>query len=105
MGGETGFLLGLGVCQLAAYPLDAAIAKRAGVWQPRFDLPVIVASSLLAVVALWGSQQVAPTAAGAGASVRDAVARWRAPTPPRSRPRRPGTGRTRGVEEPTPPRR
>ncbi|BAM02429.1 putative polysaccharide biosynthesis protein [Phycisphaera mikurensis NBRC 102666] len=78
VGGETGFLLGLAVCQYAAYPLDAAVADRMKIWQPRFDLPLIAATTLLSLAALWGAQQIAPVSASWGQTLRGVVAEWRA---------------------------
>ena len=61
LGGETGFLLGLAVCQHAAYPLTAAIAQGAGVWQMRFDLALVERDD-----AAGGARTRARAAAGAG---------------------------------------
>ena len=78
LGAETGFLLGLAVCQHAAYPLTAAIARSAGVWQMKFDLVLVSATTLLAVVALGLAQLLAPVTSGWGIEIRQAVAEWRA---------------------------
>ena len=70
LGGETGFLLALGVAQLLKHPVDAYLADRLGCWQPRFDLPVFAGSVLLALAALWGSQFLAPPSIQLGKQVR-----------------------------------
>ena len=96
LGGETGFLLGLGVCQLVAYPLTAAVASRVGVWQPRFDLPLLTATTLLAALALHGASLLAPATSAWGLELRGAVARWRSDAPaaaPAPAPGRPPAGR------------
>ena len=69
-GGETGFLLALGVSQLLKHPVDAVLASRLDCWQPRFDLPVFAGSVLLALAALWGSQLLAPGSIRLGKEVR-----------------------------------
>lgn len=73
LAGETGFLLGLGVLQLVRHPFDAYLADRLGCWQPRFDLPVLVAIALLSLAALWGSRALAPASVRLGVQVRAAA--------------------------------
>ncbi|BAM02426.1 putative polysaccharide biosynthesis protein [Phycisphaera mikurensis NBRC 102666] len=74
LGGETGFLLALGVVQLAKHPVDAWLADRLGCWQPRFDLPVLALVVLLSLGAVAGSQALAPSSIALGAQVRAAAA-------------------------------
>lgn len=57
--GEVGFLLGIGACQWLKYIADAALAKRCGCWQWRFDAVALIGSSVLAYLAVLGSQWLA----------------------------------------------
>ena len=58
-GGETGFLLGVGVSQWIKYIADAWMAERCGIWHWKFDLPVLVVFSGLAYLALRVSEWLA----------------------------------------------
>ncbi|MEM9881656.1 MAG: oligosaccharide flippase family protein [Planctomycetota bacterium] len=57
--GEAGFLLGIGACQWLKYIADAAMAKRCGCWQWRFDAVALIGSGVLAYLAIAGSQWLA----------------------------------------------
>lgn len=58
-GGETGFLLGIGVSQWVKYIADAGMAKMCGFWHWKFDLAVMVGFSVLAYLAIIGSDWLA----------------------------------------------
>lgn len=58
-GGETGFLLGVGVSQWVKYIADAWMAERCGFWHWKFDLSVMVVFSGLAYLAIIGSDWLA----------------------------------------------
>ncbi len=59
--GETGFILGVGACQWFKYIADAAMAKRCGVWQWKFDAAVLIISAVAAYFAIGGSRWLAET--------------------------------------------
>ncbi len=60
--GETGFLLGLATAQFGKYPVDAYLASKTGVWQPRFDLPLLCVGVAVALLMLGGSLLITPYA-------------------------------------------
>ena len=55
IGGESGFIIGLGISQWLKYPLDGALAASGGFWQWKFDVSILVLSVMLALLSLWGS--------------------------------------------------
>ena len=59
LAGETGFVLGIGVSQWLKYVFDAAMAKRCGCWQRKFDASVLIVCGLLAWGCVWFSQWLA----------------------------------------------
>ncbi|MEO1236574.1 MAG: oligosaccharide flippase family protein [Planctomycetota bacterium] len=59
LAGGTGLLMGISVCQWLKYVAESVLAKRSGVWQPRFDAAMLIGGGLLAYAAVWGSQWLA----------------------------------------------
>lgn len=56
--GADGFIVGIGVSQWIMYPVYYLLAKRCGFAQPKFDLPVLVLSAIVALGLLWGSSHL-----------------------------------------------
>ena len=68
LGGDTGFVLGLGVAHLARYPLDAWLLRRCGLWQPRVDLAFFTLGTLGTLAAVAAAGVLTPAAAALGAA-------------------------------------
>lgn len=50
--GESGVVLGLSAAAWLMYPAQAWVYRRLGLWFPSFDLPLLAASSVIALIAL-----------------------------------------------------
>ncbi|MEE9404498.1 MAG: oligosaccharide flippase family protein [Algisphaera sp.] len=58
LAGEVGLFLGLGMSQWFKYLADAELASRCGCLQLKFDVVLLLATSGLALLAIWGSSWV-----------------------------------------------
>ena len=58
LGGETGLFLGLGVSQFAKYAVDAALVKRCGYLQLKFDACLLIFGGVAALGAILASNWI-----------------------------------------------